>query len=285
MDPIGIEWVQVEPNEEHHNIYTVMREEFREERKVMTTVMTEALQEERKVSQVNYLKMLNLFHEKNVQVHQRIDNLEESMNERISHLEDNFTGNKQSFQQQLHEKEKVETCTCTQKFSKTRLRKSRRAATLRENKCCSLTKPNSSSHTLCSSTPPDMRRTRTAKRDLNTAKNSCQESNGGVAESGNRIRLTERELQALMKGINCVSFIGRLVLASFPKRYFLEKKNNFSVAISSQHIDALFEIVSSKYKEIKRNGQPPKLITKAEVTKVIKMKVTNFRSSNRHMIK
>lgn len=67
MDPIGIEWVQVEPNEEHHNIYTVMREEFREERKVMTTVMTEALQEERKVSQVNYLKMLNLFHEKNVQ--------------------------------------------------------------------------------------------------------------------------------------------------------------------------------------------------------------------------
>ena len=63
MDPIGIEWVQVEPNEEHHNIYTVMREEFREERKVMT----EALQEERKVSQVNFLKMLNLFHEKNVQ--------------------------------------------------------------------------------------------------------------------------------------------------------------------------------------------------------------------------
>jgi hypothetical protein len=43
-----------------------------------------------------------------------------------------------------------------------------------------------------------------------------------------------------MKGINCVTFIGRLVLASFPKRYFLEKKNNFSVAISSQHIDALF---------------------------------------------
>jgi hypothetical protein len=63
MDPLVVEWVQVEPNGEHHNIYTVMREEFREERKVMT----EALQEERKVSLVNHSKMLNLFHEKNVQ--------------------------------------------------------------------------------------------------------------------------------------------------------------------------------------------------------------------------
>ena len=43
-----------------------------------------------------------------------------------------------------------------------------------------------------------------------------------------------------MMGSNCVTFIGKLVLSSFHSGYFLEKKNCFSVAISSHHIDTLF---------------------------------------------
>ena len=39
-----------------------------------------------------------------------------------------------------------------------------------------LRKRDSSSNTLRSSTPPEMRRTRSEKRDSNTAKNSCRES-------------------------------------------------------------------------------------------------------------
>jgi hypothetical protein len=50
-----------------------------------------------------------------------------------------------------------------------------------------------------------------------------------------------------MQGSDCVTFIGNLVLSSFPPGYFLEKKNSFSVAISSTQMDLLFGNVFQWY--------------------------------------
>ena len=50
------------------------------------------------------------------------------------------------------------------------------------------------------------------------------------------------QLEELMKESksNCVTFIGKLVISSFPKDYFLQKENTFSNAISIQHIETLY---------------------------------------------
>ena len=111
-----------------------------------------------------------------------------------------------------------------------------------------------------------------------------------------------------MEESDCVTFIGNLVLSSFPPGYFLEKKNFFSVAISSNQMDLLFgnvfndisyrtikvdnylidifvtAIVSSKYQVIQRPGRSSELITKEEVKQVMKNKVANFRSRNRKLM-
>ena len=60
-----------------------------------------------------------------------------------------------------------------------------------ESRSHSPRKRESSSHTSRSSSHPDLKRTRTEKREANTAKNSCQEYNGGVAQSGGLLPLTE----------------------------------------------------------------------------------------------
>jgi hypothetical protein len=50
-----------------------------------------------------------------------------------------------------------------------------------------------------------------------------------------------------MKGSDCVRFIGKLVLSSFPEDYFMERKYRFAKAISSQQIDALFGNICSLF--------------------------------------
>ncbi|XP_046458285.1 zinc finger CCCH domain-containing protein 13-like isoform X2 [Daphnia pulex] len=98
--------------------------------------------------------------------------------------------------------------------------------------------------------------------------------------------LTEIQLQALAKPDNCVKFIGKLALASYPEGYFLKKTNSFAVAVTSHQIDALYSIVSSKYKEIKRCGRPrpSQNLTKEVMTDVIRNRVNFFRSMNRHLM-
>ena len=112
-----------------------------------------------------------------------------------------------------------------------------------------------------------------------------------------------------MKGSDCVKFIGKLILASFPGDYFLKKKNTFKAAISSHQEDKFFgnfpesfffvfvsskciclyfvtEIVSNKYKQIiQRRGHPPKHLTKEEMSEVMRNKIVHYRTDNRHLIK
>ncbi|XP_046652047.1 uncharacterized protein LOC124342885 [Daphnia pulicaria] len=105
-----------------------------------------------------------------------------------------------------------------------------------------------------------------------------------VTGQGGLLPLTEIQLQELAKPDNCVQFIGKLLLASYPEGYFLIKENSFAVAVTSYHMDALYRIVSSKYKEIKRRGRPSQNLTKEEMSLVIRNKVIKFRTVNRHLI-
>ncbi|EFX79450.1 hypothetical protein DAPPUDRAFT_304847 [Daphnia pulex] len=105
-----------------------------------------------------------------------------------------------------------------------------------------------------------------------------------ITGQGGLLPLTEIQLQELAKPDNCVQFIGKLLLASYPEGYFLIKENSFAVAVTSYHMDALYKIVSSKYKEIKRRGRPSQNLTKEEMSLVIRNKVIKFRSVNRHLI-
>ncbi|XP_046458276.1 RNA-binding protein 25-like isoform X1 [Daphnia pulex] len=107
-----------------------------------------------------------------------------------------------------------------------------------------------------------------------------------VTGQGGLLPLTEIQLQALAKPDNCVKFIGKLALASYPEGYFLKKTNSFAVAVTSHQIDALYSIVSSKYKEIKRCGRPrpSQNLTKEVMTDVIRNRVNFFRSMNRHLM-
>nr|CAH0102097.1 unnamed protein product [Daphnia galeata] len=153
-----------------------------------------------------------------------------------------------------------------------------------EKKCYSPEKHKSSSHRF---RPPVLSGSKIGKGDSNvTYSNVISRQQPGGIPKNELIILTEAQLQSLMKGSDCVKFIGKLILASFPGDYFLKKENTFKAAISSHQEDKFFEIVSNKYKQIiQRRGHPPKHLTKEEMSEVMGNKIVNYRTDNRHLIK
>lgn len=175
--------------------------------------------------------------------------------------------------EQLREKEQ-------KRKRESRSESTRRSHESTQKKCCS---PNHS-HRYRSSCSPVLSGSRIERDDSNTIVISYQQQ-GGIAEKDDLILLTEVELNALMKGRDCVKFIGELVLSSFPDGYFLEKENSFKAATNSRQMDKFFGIVYNRFKFIKRPGKPSKPLTKEEMTEVIKNKVDSYRTKNRQLIK